>query len=224
MLASRNAASDFCFGNSAQRLLQPAKPLAHRIADPPSRRIIRRQQKHRQHENDEPDAGQRTRDAVALVGDGVKAEQRLQAEQRAPGFRTGGEKAEHQDQAQDAADIAGGPAGAGQSPDPVGRHQRRHHRIVEDGGEFGADGRKPIGEQQRRNHAGVAGLAEPHQARSRSPAARRTPRSRACAGRRHPRSRRAPATSARSAIPPPRWQSPTAIGRSAGSGATWVAK
>ena len=39
-----------------------------------------------------------------------------------------------------------------------------HHRIVEDGGEFDADGRNPIGEQQRCNHACVARLAKPHQA------------------------------------------------------------
>ena len=112
---------------------------------------------------DEPDRGQRAGDAIALMADGIETEQRRKSEQRAPGVGVCRQKAEHQDQADDAADIAGGPAGTGQSADLVRRHQRRHHRIVEDGGEFDADGRDPIGEQQRRNHAGVAGLAEPHQ-------------------------------------------------------------
>ncbi len=46
---------------------------------------------------------------------------------------------------QDAADIAGGPAGAREAPDPVRRHQRRHHRIVEDGGELDADAGDRVG-------------------------------------------------------------------------------
>ena len=128
------------------------------------RRIIGRQQEHRQHEDDEPDAGQRTGDAVALMRDGIETEQRHESEQRASGLGIGGEKAEHQDETENAADIAGGPSGARQSPDPVRRHQRRHHRIVEDGGEFDADGRDRIGQQQRRNHADVAGPSNPHEA------------------------------------------------------------
>ena len=78
-----------------------------------------------------------------------------------PGF--GGEEAEHDDQAQDAADIADGPAGARQPADPLRRHQRRHHRVVEHGGEFHADARDGIGEQQRQNDARIARLAEPNQ-------------------------------------------------------------
>ncbi len=107
--------------------------------------------------------GQWTGDAVTLMGDGIETEQRSKSEQRASGFGTGGKKAEHQDKTEDAAGIARGPAGAGQPADLVRRHQRRHHRIVEDGGEFDADGRDPVSEQQRRNDAGLAGLAEPHQ-------------------------------------------------------------
>ena len=128
--------------------------------------------------------GQRAGDAIALMGDGIETEQRHESEQRAAGVRIGRQKAEHQDQADDAADIAGGPAGAGQPPDLVRRHQRRHHRIVEDGGEFDADGRDRVGEQQRRNHAGVAGLAEPHQAGAdhQQRAERRDPRLAAAAG------------------------------------------
>ena len=98
------------------------------------------------------------------MGDRIETKQRRESEQRAPGVRAGREKAEHEDEAENAADIAGGPAGPGQSPDLVRRHQRRHHRIVEDGGEFSADGRDPVGEQQRWDHGRVAGLAEPHQA------------------------------------------------------------
>ena len=224
MLASRNAAIDFCFGNSRKRLPQFGQSLAQRVAQPALGRIIRRQQEHRQHEDDEPDAGQRTGDAVALMGDGIETEQRREAEQRAAGLGIGGEKAEHQDQAEDAADIAGGPAGAGQSPDLVRRHQRRHHRIVEDGGEFDADGR------DRHRRAAAAESRWDRRAcrttsgRSRSPAARRTPRSTACGGRWHPRSRPVPATSARSAARPPRWQSPTATARWRDRRATWVAK
>ena len=95
--------------------------------------------------------------------DRIEAEQRRQAEQRTPGIGVRGQKAEHQDEAEDAADIAGGPSGAGQPPDSIRRHQRRHHRVVEDGGEFDADARDRIGEQQRQDDAGVTGLSEPHQ-------------------------------------------------------------
>ena len=163
MLASRNAAIDLRCGSSASVCRSSVRPDAQRVAHRQLRRIIRRQQEHRRHEDDEPDRGQRTGDAIALMRHGIETEQRHESEQRAPGVRVGGEEAEHEDQADDAADIAGGPAGAGQSPDLVRRHQRRHHRIVEDGGEFDADGRDPVGDQQRQNHAGVAGLAEPHQ-------------------------------------------------------------
>ena len=95
--------------------------------------------------------------------DRIEAEQRRQAEKRTPGIGVRGQKAEHQDEAEDAADIAGGPSGAGQPPDSIRRHQRRHHRVVEDGGEFDADARDRIGEQQRRDDAGVTRLSEPHQ-------------------------------------------------------------
>ncbi len=152
------------FRQFAQRLLQFDQSRAQRFAHRALRGIIRRQQKHRQHEDDEPDTGQWTRDAIALMRDRIKTEQRDESEQRAPGVRVRGEKTQHQNEAEDAADITGGPTGAGQPPDLVRRHQRRHHRIVEDGSEFGADGRNPVGEQQRRNHGCVAGLSEPHQA------------------------------------------------------------
>ena len=148
----------------AQRLAQLGQALAKRLAHRTLGRIIRRQQKHRQHEDDEPDAGERTADAIALMRDRIETEQWHEAEQRASGFGTGRQKAEHQDQAQDAADIAGRPAGAGQPSDLVRRHQGRHHRIVEDGGEFNADRRQPVGEQQRRDHTGIARLSKPHQA------------------------------------------------------------
>ncbi len=163
MLASRNAAIDRCFGNSASVCRKSVKPSRTASLHLPLGGIIRRQQEHRQREDDEPDAGQGTRDAIALMGDGIEPEQRREAEQRVAGLRAGGEKAEHQDKAEDAADIAGGPAGPGQPPDPVRRHQCRHHRIVEDDGEFDADGRHAVGEQQWRNDAEVAGPAEPHQ-------------------------------------------------------------
>ena len=95
--------------------------------------------------------------------DRIEAEQRRQAEKGTPGVGACGQKAEHQDETEDAADVTGGPSGAGQPPDSIRRHQRRHHRIIEDGGEFDADARDRIGEQQRRDHAGVARLSEPHQ-------------------------------------------------------------
>jgi len=115
---------------------------------------------------------------------GIEAEQRHETEQRAPRIRAGGEEAEHQNETEDAADIAGGPAGAGQSSDLVRRHQRRHHRIVEHGGEFSADGGDRIGQQQRRNHRWVARLSEPHQAGAdhQQRAERRDPRLASAAG------------------------------------------
>jgi len=62
--------------NSASVSASP-QALAQRFAPCRLAWIIRRQQEHRpQHEDDEPDAGQRTRDAIALWVTGVEPEQR----------------------------------------------------------------------------------------------------------------------------------------------------
>ncbi|MEY9678802.1 hypothetical protein ABIE93_008736 [Bradyrhizobium elkanii] len=98
--------------------------------------------------------------------DRIETEQRREAEQRAAGLGIGGEESKHQHETQDAPDITGGPAGAREPPDPVGRHQGRHHRIVEDGRELDADACDRIGEQQHRDDVGIAGLADPHRARA----------------------------------------------------------
>lgn len=87
---------------------------AHRA--PTLGRIIRREQEHRRDEDDEPQPGQRSGDAIAFMGDGIETEQRGEAEQRAAGLGIGGEEAEHQHEAQDAANIAGGPAGTESLP------------------------------------------------------------------------------------------------------------
>jgi hypothetical protein len=87
----------------------------------------------------------------------------MEAEQRAPGLRVRSHEAQHQDEAQDAADISSGPAGAGEASDPVRRHQSRHHRVVEDSGELDTHGGKRVGQKQRRNEMRVAGRTEPHQ-------------------------------------------------------------
>ena len=97
----------------AERAFQLQQSRSQRLAHRTLRRIIRRQQEHRRHEDDEPDRGQRPGDAVALMSGGIKPEQRREAKQRAAGIGIGGEEPEHEDEADDAADIAGSPAGAG---------------------------------------------------------------------------------------------------------------
>jgi len=132
------------------------------FAEPSLRRIIRRQQEHRQRKDQEPDAGQRPHDAIALMCRRIEPEQRCEAEQGTAGLGICGKKAENKDEAENTADIAGGPAGAGQPPDLFGRHQRWHHRVVEHDSEFGADGSDRVSQKQSRNHADVAGTSEPH--------------------------------------------------------------
>ena len=72
---------------------------AQRLARREFRRKIRSQDEHRQHEDDEPQPGQGAGDAVALMAHRIETEQRHQAEQRSPGFRTCRHESEHQDQA-----------------------------------------------------------------------------------------------------------------------------
>ena len=83
----------FLLRQFAQRLRQAAQAFIHGIARPELRRIVRREQEHRRHEDDEPEAGQRPGDAVALMRHRIEAEQRLQSEQRASAVGAGGEEA-----------------------------------------------------------------------------------------------------------------------------------
>ena len=139
------------------------QPRAHGGQRRPLGRLIRREQKHRQHEHDKPERRQRSGDARAFMGRGIEAEQRRKPEQGAAGLWIGGKEAEHHDQAHDAADVADRPAGARQAAHPLRRHQRRHHRVVEHGGEFHADRRDGVSDQQRHDNARIARLAEPKQ-------------------------------------------------------------
>jgi hypothetical protein len=116
--------------------------------------------------------------------DGIKSEQRSEAEQGSAGLGTSGKKAENQKKAENAADITGRPTGTGQSPDLLGWDQCRHHRIIEHDRELSADDCDRIGQKQRRDHANIARTSEPHQrgANDQKPAKGRDPRLALAAG------------------------------------------
>ena len=88
-------------------------------------------------------------------------------QQRSPRRRLGGEEAEHDDQRDQAADIAQAPGRSRQAAELGARHEMRHHRVVEHRGEFHADQRQhePAEHAQR---IGVAGERGPqHEAADR---------------------------------------------------------
>ena len=121
----------------------------------------------------------------------------MKSEQRLAGMRIGDDEAQHQREADQAADIAGRPAEAGQRAEPMVADERGHHGVGEHGGELGADG----GDAERDQHERQRGRSGPvRRARARSsrrPAAPRRRRSTACAGR--PASAMAPSTGAMAA-------------------------
>ena len=157
---------------------------------------------------------------------GIEPEQRRHPEQRLAGLRIADQEAEHEEQAHKPADIADRPAGAGEPPEPLRRHERRHHRVVEDG--------RRTRRRSRRSHKptstsgmvhGIARLAEPQAAIA--PTTMSTPNAAIHGLRRPDASAIAPrigdAERDRRARPP-RSRSPTAPAPATGSGAIALAK
>ncbi len=66
----------------------------------------------------------------------IEAEQRVEPEKGLSGFRRTGHETDDQDQGDHAAEIAEPPGDVGNFAELVGRHQARHHGIVEDDREF----------------------------------------------------------------------------------------
>ena len=84
----------------------------------------------------------------------------------ATGHRAGTTEAGGQAKADTPADRADAPPGAVEPAQPLLVNKVRHHRIVEDGGEFGADRGNAVGGQKRLDARATAGPSEPHQARA----------------------------------------------------------
>ena len=89
------------------------QPCPHLLGLKPRARHVRREEEERQHEDEIPDRGERSDQPIAFARRLIDRHDRGETEQGLAGLRIGDDEARDDDEADEAADIADGPAGAG---------------------------------------------------------------------------------------------------------------
>ena len=119
--------------------LSSASPSRTAGADRHALLAVRREEEHRQDEDEIPDRRQRSGGASVLAELRVEPEDRIDADDRLAGLRRTGHEGDDEDQHDHAAEIAEPPGDVGDPADIRLGDQARHHRIVEDGRELRRD-------------------------------------------------------------------------------------
>ena len=125
------------------------------VAGRPSCRLrlarVGHEQEERDHEHEVPDRRQRPDEAVAFARGRVEREQRLEPEQRLSRLGRRHDEPGDEREADEAAEVAAGPAGARQPAELALRHEARHDGVGEHRGELGA---RPSRTRRRRGRGG----------------------------------------------------------------------